>query len=189
MRRIDHAEAASDFIAAKEHQAFHDRRLWDLRLKRDREAHGIPEWEELRNLASLIKEHTLSRLADYLEEFEARAKENGAQVHWARDATEHNQIVFDILSAHGGKTLVKSKSMLTEECDMRPFLERRDVEVIETASSNSTTNRRATSWCQRSINCAVMSLPCLRGRSERSLATRISTIWRRPSVGRHALIS
>src|SRR4030095_14221602 len=132
MRRIDHAEAASDFIAAKAHQEFHDRRLWDLRLKRDREAHGIPEWEELRSLASQIKEHTLSRLADYLEEFEARAKENGAQVHLARDATEHNQIVFDILSAQGGKTLVKSKSMLTEECDMRPFLERRNIEVIET---------------------------------------------------------
>src|SRR4029450_7674167 len=61
-----------------------------------------------------------------------RAKDNGAQVHWARDATEHNQIVFDILSARGAKTLVKSKSMLTEECDMRPFLERRHIEVIET---------------------------------------------------------
>jgi L-lactate dehydrogenase complex protein LldF len=132
MKRIDHAEAASEFIAAKEHQEFHDRRLWDLRLKRDREAHGIPEWEELRELASRIKEHTLSRLADYLEEFEARARENGATVHWARDATEHNQIVLDILSARGAKTLVKSKSMLTEECDMRPFLERRGIEVIET---------------------------------------------------------
>jgi hypothetical protein len=52
------------FIAAKAHQEFHDRRLWDLGLKRDREAHGIPEWEDLRRLASQIKEHTLSRLAD-----------------------------------------------------------------------------------------------------------------------------
>jgi len=132
MKRIDHAEAASEFIAARAHQEFHDRRLWDLRLKRDREAHGIPEWEELRSLASEIKEHTLSHLADYLEEFETRAKENGAQVHWARDAIEHNQIVHDILSSRGTKTLVKSKSMLTEECDMRPFLERRGIEVIET---------------------------------------------------------
>ena len=132
MKRIDHAEAASEFIAAQAHQEFHDRRLWDLRLKRDREAHGIPEWEELRSLASEIKEHTLSHLADYLEEFETRAKENGAQVHWARDAIEHNQIVHDILSSRGTKTLVKSKSMLTEECDMRPFLERRGIEVIET---------------------------------------------------------
>jgi hypothetical protein len=52
------------FIAAKAPQEFHDRRLWDLGLKRDREAHGIPEWEDLRRLASQIKEHTLSRLAD-----------------------------------------------------------------------------------------------------------------------------
>jgi L-lactate dehydrogenase complex protein LldF len=132
MKRIDHAEAASEFIAARAHQEFHDRRLWDLRLKRDREAHGIPEWEELRGLASEIKEHTLSHLADYLEEFETRAKENGTQVHWARDAVEHNQIVYNILSSRGTRTLVKSKSMLTEECDMRPFLERRGIEVIET---------------------------------------------------------
>ena len=132
MRRLDHAEASSRFIASEKHEAFHDARLWDLRKKRDREAHQIPEWEELRSLASAIKEHTLTHLADYLEEFERKATENGAKVHWARDAAEHNQIVFDILSARNARTLVKSKSMLTEECDMRPFLEKRGIEVIET---------------------------------------------------------
>jgi len=132
MKPIDHAEASSHFIEAKAHLEFHDRRLWDLRVKRDRQAHGIPEWEELRDLASAIKEHTLSRLADYLEQFEAQAKKNGAHVHWARDAGEHNQIVYDILSAHGAKTLVKSKSMLTEECNMRQFLQTRSITVIET---------------------------------------------------------
>ena len=132
MSRLDHAEAASRFIANETHEAFHDARLWDLRKKRDREAHAIPEWEELRQLASDIKEHTLTHLADYLEEFERNAIGNGVKVHWARDAAEHNQIVFDILSTRDAKTLVKSKSMLTEECEMRPFLERRGVEVIET---------------------------------------------------------
>jgi L-lactate dehydrogenase complex protein LldF len=132
MKRIDHAEAASEFIAAKAHQEFHDTRLWDLRLKRDREADAIPEWEELRSLASQIKEHTLTRLADYLEQFETQAKKNGAHVHWARDAAEHNQIVHDILSKRGAKILIKSKSMLTEECDMRSFLEKRGIEVVET---------------------------------------------------------
>ena len=52
MKRLDHAEAASHFIANEKHEAFHDARLWDLRKKRDREAHAIPEWEELRQLAS-----------------------------------------------------------------------------------------------------------------------------------------
>ena len=120
------------FIASTAHEAFHDQRLWDLRQKRDREAHHIPEWEALRELASAIKEHTLSNLAGYLEAFERNAIANGVKVHWARDAAEHNQIVHDILSERGAKTLVKSKSMLTEECDMRPFLEARGIEVIET---------------------------------------------------------
>ncbi|HTS23171.1 MAG TPA: lactate utilization protein B [Casimicrobiaceae bacterium] len=132
MKRIDHAEASSKFIRTKDHLDFHDQRLWDLRSKRDRESEHLPEWQELRSLASAIKEHTLSHLAEYLEEFERNATANGARVHWAKDAVEHNQIVLDLLTAHGARTLVKSKSMLTDECDMRPFLERRGIVVIET---------------------------------------------------------
>ena len=132
MKRVDHAEASSRFIAAKEHVEFHDKRLWDLREKRDREAHALPEWEELRNLASAIKEHTLSHLAEYLEQFERNATANGMHVHWALDAAEHNQIVYDLLKSHGATVLVKSKSMLTDECEMRPFLETRGIEIIET---------------------------------------------------------
>jgi L-lactate dehydrogenase complex protein LldF len=132
MKRIDHAEGSSRFIKAKDHIEFHDRRLWDLRKKRDRETEAMPEWEELRALASAIKEHTLTHLGDYLEEFERNATKNGATVHWARDAAEHNAIVFGILEAKGARTLVKSKSMLTDECDMRPFLETRGIKVIET---------------------------------------------------------
>jgi len=132
MKRIDHSEASSKFIKAKDHLEFHDKRLWDLRKKRDRESEHLPEWEELRTLASAIKEHTLTHLADYLEEFERNAIANGATVHWARDAAEHNQIVLDILQANGARTLVKAKSMLTDECEMRPFLETRGIEVMET---------------------------------------------------------
>jgi L-lactate dehydrogenase complex protein LldF len=131
-RRVDHAEAASHFIAAKDHIEFHDRRLWDLRKKRDREAEDIPEWEELRTLASAIKAHALTNLATYLEEFERNAVANGARVHWARDAAEHNQTVLDILAGHRVRTLVKSKSMLTDECEMAPFLAKRGISIIET---------------------------------------------------------
>ncbi|MES2963879.1 MAG: hypothetical protein V4760_08310, partial [Bdellovibrionota bacterium] len=45
-----HSEASSKFIEAKDHLEFHDRRLWDLRKKRDRESVNLPEWEELRAL-------------------------------------------------------------------------------------------------------------------------------------------
>ena len=81
----------------------------------------MPEWEQLRDLASQIKEHTLSNLAHYLEMFESSAKANGVIVHWAQDAHEHNQIVYQILSDRKVDSLIKSKSMLTEECDTRPL--------------------------------------------------------------------
>ncbi len=132
MSRIDHAEASSEFIADRAHEAFHDKRLWELRLKRDATRDEVPEWPQLRELASAIKEHTLSHLAHYLEQFEGRAKANGAHVHWALDGEEHNRIVAEILTGRGATTLVKSKSMLTEECDLRPYLERRGISVVET---------------------------------------------------------
>src|SRR5579871_3778609 len=131
-RPIDQAEAAARFIAAPEHEEMHDARLWDLRHKRDREMQVIPEWETLRALASAIKEHTLTHLDEYLEQFEAHAQGNGVHVHWARDAAEHNRIVHGILRDHGARSLIKSKSMLTEECGMRHYMASVGIEVIET---------------------------------------------------------
>src|ERR1700723_4668704 len=129
---VDQAKNAEEFLADTVHEQRLDKLLWGMRMRRDAAARQVPEWEELRTLASEIKEHTLSNLADYLIQFEARATENGAIVHWARDAHEHNQIVYDLLAEQGANTLVKSKSMLTEECELRPFLERRGIRVTET---------------------------------------------------------
>jgi L-lactate dehydrogenase complex protein LldF len=132
MKPIDQARNALAFLEEETHEHAFDRLIWGLRERRDAAAREVLEWEQLRTLASEIKEHTLSHLAHYLELFEARAKGNGVQVHWARDAHEHNQIVYEILSSHGVNLLVKSKSMLTEECDTRAFLGRRGIEVVET---------------------------------------------------------
>jgi len=98
---FEHNPSGHCFIAAPEHEKMRDERLWDLRQKRDREMHGIPQWEELRALASSIKEHTLTHLDDHLEQFEANARSNGIAVHWARHAAEHNRIVHGILEDHG----------------------------------------------------------------------------------------
>jgi L-lactate dehydrogenase complex protein LldF len=131
-RPIDQVEAAARFIAAPEHEKMHDERLWDLRQKRDREMHSIPEWEELRSLASAIKEHTLTHLDEYLNQFETNARSNGVHVHWARDAAEHNRTIHSILMDHGAKSLIKSKSMLTEECGFRQYMASVGIDVIET---------------------------------------------------------
>lgn len=131
-RPIDQSEAANRFIAATEHEKMHDERLWDMRTRRDREMQGIPEWEELRSLASAIKEHTLTHLDDYLTQFETNARANGVHVHWARDAADHDEIVLGILRDHGAKRLIKRKSMLTEERNFREFMGEHGVEIVET---------------------------------------------------------
>jgi L-lactate dehydrogenase complex protein LldF len=131
-RPIDQAEAAERFIAATEHEKAHDERLWDMRHRRDIAAHALPEWEEMRSLASAIKEHALANLDEYLEQFETAALRNGVTVHWAADAAAHNRIVHDILNARGAKRLIKSKSMLTDECGFRAYMKGVGIEVVET---------------------------------------------------------
>jgi len=128
---VDHPAAAAAFNADVARTEWHDESLWFVREKRDRAAAAVPDWEELRVRASAIKEHALSHLDEYLVQFEANALANGMQVHWARDADEHNRIVHGILAEAGAKRLVKSKSMLTEECGLNPFLESRGIEVVD----------------------------------------------------------
>lgn len=128
---IEHPRAAAEFVANRERTRWHDKALWFVREKRDRMVRTIPEWEWLREMASQIKTHTIANLAEYLEQFERSATAAGAHVHWARDAEEHNTIVLRILRENRAQRIVKSKSMLTEECHLNPFLERHGIEVID----------------------------------------------------------
>src|SRR4051794_13397502 len=105
--QIDHPGRAAEFTSDNARAHWHDQALWFVRTKRDRLAHAIPEWEELRRRASQIKSHTISRLADYLEQFEREATKLGAVVHWAKNAAEHNEIVLQLLKDHGVKKVAK----------------------------------------------------------------------------------
>jgi len=129
---MNHAALAADFVKDRDRAHWHDAALWFVREKRDKAAQSVPEWETLRETASAIKAHTMSRLSEYLAQFDSQATKLGAKVYWARDAAEHNRIVLEILQARGVKKLVKSKSMLTEECHLNPFLERHGIEVVDT---------------------------------------------------------
>lgn len=129
---MSHPSQAANFLKDEKRAHWHDETLWFVREKRDVASKNIPEWEELRNLASGIKNHVLSKLDVYLEELEEKATANGIKVHWAKDAKEHNEIVLSILKEKKCKAIVKSKSILTEECHLNPYLEEHGVEVVDT---------------------------------------------------------
>ena len=130
MSTKDHAALAAGFIKDEERVNWHDGALWYIRAKRDLASKKIPEWEQLREAASAIKRNVISNLHDYLVQFEANLVRNGVQVHWAADAKEHNEIVYSILKAKEIDQMVKSKSMLTEECHLNEYLHERGIEVV-----------------------------------------------------------
>jgi L-lactate dehydrogenase complex protein LldF len=111
---------------------WHDESLSFVRDKRDLATKTLDEWEDLRKVASNIKAHTITHLDSYLEEFEKNALANGIKVHWAVDSDEHNKIVQKILKQKNAKKIVKSKSMLTEECSLNHYLEKKGYEIIDT---------------------------------------------------------
>jgi len=126
-----HAELAAVFNKDEDRVDWHDETLWWIREKRDKSAHQIPEWENLREAASQIKNNVLSNLHDYLVQFEKNALANGIIVHWAADATEHNHIVHRLINEANVVRMVKSKSMLTEECGLNEYLAKHGIEVID----------------------------------------------------------
>jgi L-lactate dehydrogenase complex protein LldF len=128
----DHAARSSVFNRDEARVDWHDDTLWFVRTKRDKAAHAIPEWELLRETASQIKFNVLSDLDAYLEQFEQNAVANGIIVHWAADAKEHNELVHTILKKHDIRRMVKSKSMLTEECHLNEYLKEQGIDVIDT---------------------------------------------------------
>lgn len=132
MPTTNHAAASAAFIADDARTNWHDETLWFVRQKRDKAANQLPDWEHLRNMASHIKDHTLSNLDTYLKAFETNAIKNNITVHWAADATMHNEIIYDIILKNQIQKVVKSKSMLTEECHLNPFLMERGIEVVDT---------------------------------------------------------
>lgn len=129
---MKHPQNAKEFINNSNKMKWHDQALWFVREKRDKCSKNIDEWETLRAEAAKIKKHSLSNLYNYLLEFEENALNNGIQIHWAEDAKEHNEIIYNILQQNNAKNIVKSKSMLTEECELNHYLENKGIEVIDT---------------------------------------------------------
>lgn len=84
--------------------------------------------------AADVKGYVLDNLGTLLRQFEAKCIENGIQVHWAEDAAEANKIVLDICAkaAPVGSSIVKAKSMATEEIHLNKALEKAGYVPIET---------------------------------------------------------
>lgn len=93
---------------------------------------AFPEGDALRDHARRIRAHTLARLDDYLARFVAAATRAGAQVHCAETADEATACVVELARSRGVRSVVKSKSMVSEEVALNEGLEAAGIRVVET---------------------------------------------------------
>ncbi len=103
-----------------------------IRNKRAKVTSELPDWQELRNTGESVKNYVLANLPELLEQFERNFTAAGGHVHWARNATEANQIALELIREQGVDEIIKIKSMATAETGLNEFLEENGINAIET---------------------------------------------------------
>jgi L-lactate dehydrogenase complex protein LldF len=102
-------------------------------IERRREAiTSVPDWEALRRRARQVKEHTIDHLDYYLEQLVKQVTAHGSAVYWARTGEDVCNYIIELARARGVKSVVKSKSMTTEEIELNHALEAAGVRPVET---------------------------------------------------------
>jgi L-lactate dehydrogenase complex protein LldF len=95
-------------------------------------AFGHEHGEALRQQSAEAKRRALRNLPELLEKAEANLQANGIIVQWAADADEANRLTVEIAKRHNVRSVVKGKSMLTEEIGFNAALQAVGIEVVET---------------------------------------------------------
>lgn len=103
-------------------------RLKDRKLTSQEE---LGNWEEWRNLAEEIRQHTLEHLDYYLEQLAENVAKKGGHVFFAQTGEEANQYIAEVVQKKNAQKIIKSKSMVSEEISMNEALENLGCEVIE----------------------------------------------------------
>ncbi|RQH03511.1 LUD domain-containing protein [Natrarchaeobius oligotrophus] len=92
----------------------------------------LDEYEALKDRAAAIKDDAIDRLPELIDEVTEAVEENGGTVYLAEDAADANDYVERIVREREAETVVKSKSMTTEEIDLADGIESTGADVWET---------------------------------------------------------
>lgn len=103
-----------------------------LRNSKQTATDQLGDWEEWRQAGEKIRNHVIENLDFYLKQLIENVEKNGGHVHIARTPADAVKAVQEISQKHKAKTVVKSKSMISEEIHLNPALEADGIEVTET---------------------------------------------------------
>jgi L-lactate dehydrogenase complex protein LldF len=103
-----------------------------IRKKRAGVVGEVPNWEMLTEAASDIKRRVMASLDTYLLQLEDSVTRAGGTVHWANDASEANDLMGDLVVSTGASSVVKVKSLTTDEVGLNRALAERGIRPLET---------------------------------------------------------
>ncbi len=92
----------------------------------------LPEYQDLRTQANLIKKHTIENLDYYLEQLESNVVAHGGKVIFCKTGEEVTDFVLSLAKERNAHLIVKSKSMTSEEIHFNERLEHHKLEAVET---------------------------------------------------------
>ncbi|MGV3508562.1 MAG: LUD domain-containing protein, partial [Sphingobacteriaceae bacterium] len=129
---------AEDFLEVSENKAFNldHRRIINFNIGRydtavARGLSRLANLETSKRKAHVIKWKVMENLDKLLPEFEANFQKRGGKVIWANDTEEANREILNIIRKANAKTVIKAKSMTTEEIHLNEFLEKNHMEPLE----------------------------------------------------------
>ena len=129
---------ADDFLLKAEEKAFDlsHRKIINYNINKYNSAveNGLSEFYNLelsKRKAGAIKWRVMENLDKFLLEFESNFQKRGGKVIWANDAEEAQRKILNIIKKAGGKSVIKSKAMTTEEIHLNGFLEQNGIESLE----------------------------------------------------------
>ena len=129
---------ATDFVHTSDTKAFDldHRRIINYNIGKyhiavERGLSKLANLENSKRKAHTIKWRVMENLDKLLPEFESNFQKKGGKVIWANDIEEAQNEILQIIRKAGAKTVIKSKSMATEEIHLNEFLEKNHIETLE----------------------------------------------------------
>ncbi len=129
---------ASDFLKASQtksfdlaHRSIINNNIGKYNVAVERGLSKFANLENSKRKAHVVKWKVMENLDKLLPEFETNFQRKGGKVIWANDAGEANKEILNIIKKAGAKTVIKSKSMVTEEIHLNEFLEHNHIETLE----------------------------------------------------------
>ena len=105
--------------------------LTNYEIVRDKRKGAFQSWESARQAAAETKWEAVNHLDQYLVEFVSKLEARGTKVHWASTGAQASEIILQIVREKKARSVIKSKSMTSEEVHLNSALEKAGLEVVE----------------------------------------------------------